>query len=213
MKRFCLVALAAVSILLSGLPGSQAQSANNSKLATIAELTEQAKQRVTAKVRVALPTEWLESPKSNDSFEPAGSGRTPNYLLALASIPNAPKSFGQLFKTFVYGGTIAPETKAAMGLRVAQVNGSPYVAAHTIRLLRESARGSELLNALRDGKLTALKPAEQRALNYAELLTRDVLGITDAEFQNTGAIYNDAQMVELTMVVCFFNYFTRYAEA
>lgn len=206
MKRFCLTALIAASILLSGL----AQTANNTKLATIAELTRQAKQRVSAKARVALAEDSAEAIKGVETFD---SGRIPNYARGLATIPNAPKQFAQLFKTFVYGGTVAPETKAAMGLRVAQVTGSPYVAAHTIRLLRESQRGTELLSALRDEKLAGLKPAEQRALHYAELLTRDVHGITDAEFQNTGAIYNDAQMVELTMVVCFFNYFTRYAEA
>ena len=207
----CLISFLALAVLSSPLVSASKIDRWGDPLPTkIAYLEEQAKLRVKATARVTLADETSDAVKGVEAFD---AGRIPNYARGLAMIPNAPKQFAQLFKTFVYGGTVAPETKAAMGLRIAQVTESPYVAAHTIRLLRASARGTELLNALRDGKLAALKPAEQRALNYAELLTRDVHGITDTQFQNTSAIYNDAQMVELTMVVCFFNYFTRYAEA
>lgn len=210
---FLIAVLALISVSPSPISANKADGKNQSPAAKVSVLEDQAKLRVKATARVALAEETSEAFKGVETFEPASSNRIPNYVRGLAMIPNAPKQFAQLFKTFVYSGTIAPETKAAMGLRIAQVNGSPYVAAHTIRLLRESQQGAVLLGALRAEKLAELKPAEQRALRYAELLTRDAHGITDEEFQTTGAIYNDAQMVELTMVVCFFNYFTRYAEA
>lgn len=207
------VVLAFASVSSSPVSARKADWKSQPLPAKVTYLEDQAKQRVKATARVALAEETSEAFKGVETFEPANSNRIPNYARGLAQIPNAPKQFAQLFKTFVYGGTIAPETKAAMGLRIAQVNSSPYVAAHTIRLLRESQHGAVLLGALRAEKLTEMKPAEQRALRYAELLTRDAHGITDEEFQTTAAIFNDAQMVELTMVVCFFNYFTRYAEA
>lgn len=206
---FLIAALSFASFSSSAVSANKAEKLS-SPTTKVAVLEEQAKQRVKATARVSLADESADVFKGVETFD---ANRIPNYVRGLAQIPNAPKQFAQLFKTFIGGGTIAPGTKMAMGLRIAQVNGSPYVAAHVIRLLRENQRGAELLAALRAENLEGLKPAEQRALRYAELLTRDAHGITDAEFQAASALYNDAQMVELTMVVCFFNYFTRYAEA
>lgn len=206
---FLIAALTFASLSSSAVSANKAERLSSPAI-KVAVLEEQAKQRVKAVSRVALPEESADVFKDVESFD---ANRIPNYARGLAQIPNAPKQFAQLFKTFISGGTVAPETKMALGLRIAQVNGSPYVAAHVIRLLRENQRGADLLAALRAENLTGMKSAEQRALRYAELLTRDAHGITDSEFQATSALYNDAQMVELTMVVCFFNYFTRYAEA
>jgi AhpD family alkylhydroperoxidase len=47
------------------------------------------------------------------------------------------------------------------------------------------------------------------AVRYAENLTRDVRGVSDAAFVQTKARFNDAQLIELTMATCFFNYFAR----
>jgi hypothetical protein len=47
--------------------------------------------------------------------------RIPNYLRALAMRhPAAVKPLARLVKTVLYGGTVAPETKAAMGLLIAK---------------------------------------------------------------------------------------------
>ena len=210
----CFAGLLCLASLSSPLASANSADQKSQPLLTkISALEEQAKLRIKATPRVALADESADAFKGVETFDPTTSNRIPNYVRGLAQIPNAPKQFAQLFKIFISGGTVAPEVKTAMGLRIAQVGGSPYVAAHTIRLLRETQRGTELLAALRAENLTGLKPTEQRALRYAELLSRDAHGITDTEFQSTGSVYNDAQMVELTMVVCFFNYFTRYAEA
>jgi AhpD family alkylhydroperoxidase len=100
-----------------------------------------------------------------------------------------------------------------MGVKIAQINGSPYVAAHLQRLLGVSARGQKTLNCIKSNDLEAISAADRTALTYAELLTNDANGISDEVFQKTRAQFNDAQIVELTMTVCFFNYFTRFCEA
>ena len=41
----------------------------------------------------------------------------------------------KLARRFLYKGALPTELKAAMGLRIAQINGSPYVAAHVLRVL------------------------------------------------------------------------------
>lgn len=177
---------------------------------SLSALEAQAKQRLTAKPRVALGDESADLFQGIASFD---AGRVPNYVRALALMPSAIKPYAQAVRTFLYGGTIAPETKLVMALRIAQINQSPYTAAHVLRLLRASAHGAELLSCLQSGKTKELSAAEQAALRYADLLTHDTNGITDAEFNQARASYNDSQLVELTMTVCFFNYFSRFVEA
>ena len=82
----------------------------------------------------------------------------------MAALPDA-----VLFK-----GTVAPEIKAAMGLRIAQVNGSPYVAAHMLRVLKGHDRGGVLRSAMEGSAGSRLSTSEQVALRYAEILTRTV---------------------------------------
>jgi alkylhydroperoxidase family enzyme len=57
-----------------------------------------------------------------------------------------------------------------------------------------------------------MRPSDQAAIRYAELLTRGIHDVSDSEFQKTRAHFNDSQIVELTMTTCFFNYFLRYCE-
>ncbi|MEW6131036.1 MAG: carboxymuconolactone decarboxylase family protein [Acidobacteriota bacterium] len=171
-----------------------------------------AKKRVGAGSRVALVAESSELLKGIDGLEPAESGRIPNYLRAIANLPNAVKPMARLVKTFLYGGTLAPELKMSMGLKIAQLHASPYVAAHLQRFLKASERGQKMLVCLRSNDFAAMPVAEQMAVKYAELLTADVHGVSDEDFQKTRAYFNDSQIVELTMTVCFFNYFTRFCE-
>jgi uncharacterized peroxidase-related enzyme len=139
------------------------------------------------------------------------TGRIPNYLRALAAThPDAVLPFARLVRTVLYGGTIAPETKAAMGLLIAKQTGSGYLSAHMSRLLKTTERGQALLRSLAGGPAAAER--ERIALRYAEDLTRAVHGVGDAQFAQARAVYNDAQLVELTAVTCFFNDFARFCQ-
>ncbi len=186
---------------------------NVAPLMTISALEREARRRVDAKPRVALVAETSDVFREIARLEPLGTARVPNYLRALAALPPTVKPFAHLVPTFIYGGAVTSEVKAAMGLRVAQINGSPYVAAHMQRVLAASERGRTLLGTIKTDKLASLPHADQLALSYAETLTRDVNGVGDADFQKVSAVYNDSQLVELTMTVAFFNYFTRLVEA
>lgn len=186
---------------------------NTTPLMTISALEREARRRVDAKPRVTLVPETSEAFKDIARLEPLGNAHVPNYLRALAAVPQAVKPFAHLISTFIYSGAVAPEVKAAMGLRIAQITGSPYVAAHMRRVLTASERGQTLLSKIKIDNLAALPHADQLALSYAETLTRDVNGVSDADFQKVSAVYNDSQTVELTMTIAFFNYFTRLSEA
>ena len=178
-------------------------------LTSLDALNQLAKQKLTAQPNVPLADETADLCAGADVLE---AGKIPNYARALALLPKAAKPFAATFRAYLYEGTIAPETKMAMGLRIAQVYGSAYPAVHLQRLLRASDNGRKLLAQLQKNDLASLSAGEQAALRYAELLTRDVYGISDAEFQKTRGHFNDSQIVELTMTTAFFNYFLRFCE-
>jgi len=174
-------------------------------LTTLVNLAQQARDRVSGAPRATLdPAVTVRS---------LGSPEAPAFVRALGGVPAAVEPMAALPDAVLFKGTLPPQTKAAMGLRIAQVNGSPYVAAHMIRVLKGHERGKVLHSALESGVLTRLSTAEQLALRYAELLTRSVNGVTPSEFEHTSAVFNDSEIVELTMTVAFFNFFTRYTEA
>jgi hypothetical protein len=72
--------------------------------------------------------------------------------------------------------------KMAMGLRMAQANGSAYTAAHLQRFLEGTDRGRSMLKALAAEDLVNLKPADRLAIRYAELLTKTI-HVTDDDFR------------------------------
>lgn len=181
-------------------------------IVSIGSLEQQARRRVGAKSRLPLVAEDSDIFKGIESLESSEAGRLPNYLRALATLPSAVKPFARLINTAIYSGAVPSETKLALGLRVAQVYASPYVGAHMIRMLGATERGRALLSCMRSDDSHTLSPTDRAALAYSVSLSRDVNGVSDEEFQILRAHFNDSQIVELTMTVCFFNYFTRFSE-
>lgn len=176
-----------------------------------AEMEKLVAEKTKAKSRVVLSGEEnVKAIKNADAFE---SENVPNYIRAMAQNTKAATQHANLVQTFLFGGTVSPETKMAMGLKIAHIYRSPYAFAHAQRWLRATAKGQKLLAALNENKFSTLSDAEKLALTYAELLTNNIHGVSDAEFQKVSGVYNDSQMVELTMTVCFFNHFVRIVEA
>ena len=176
--------------------------ANNS----LTDLEKLAKEKMNAKPRVALAE--VKEMKNADALETAN---VPNYIKALAQNTKAAPQFANLVQTFLFGGSVAPETKMAMGLKIAQLYGSGYLYAHTNRWLLATDKGQSLLKAWADQK--SFSEAERIALEYSEKLTNDIHGVSDEDFARTRGFYNDSQVIELTMTVCFFNHFVRFVEA
>ncbi len=174
-------------------------------------LNKLAADKTKAKPRVELADE--ESVKEIKNADALESGNVPNYIKALAKHTKAAPQHAKLVQTFLFGGTVAPETKMAMGLKIAHIYNSPYIFAHSQRWLNATPKGRELLKNLSENKTDALSNADKCAVIYAELLTKDIHGVSDAEFEKLRGVYNDSQIVELTMVVSFFNHFTRMVEA
>ncbi|MFI5077705.1 MAG: hypothetical protein ACHQRO_10205, partial [Vicinamibacteria bacterium] len=135
-------------------------------LTSLANLAQQARDRVSATPRVALD--------ASVSAKSLGSPEAPAFVRALGALPSSVEPMAALPDAVLFKGTVAPEIKAAMGLRIAQVNGSPYVAAHMLRVLKGHDRGSVLRSAMDGSTGSRLSTSEQVALRYAEILTRTV---------------------------------------
>ena len=203
MKQFILLLLVIAALFTISFAQSK------TSLTSIEALNQLAKQKINAEANVPLADEKADLCSGADVLE---AGKVPNYVRALALLPNAAKPFAIAFKAYLYNGTIAPETKMAMGIRIAQAYGSAYPAVHLQRLLRASDKGQKLLAHLQANDLASMTVSELAAVRYAELLTANVHGVSDAEFQKTRASFNDSQVVELTMTTAFFNYFLRFCE-
>src|SRR5262245_35510797 len=116
-----------------GIPAAQDFTVEKLSPVPIERLNRMARERANAAARTELTT-LSEVPTAFETLEPADSGRVPNYLRALTPAARV-APFARLLKTVLYSGAIRPEIKMAMGLRTAQLNGSPYVAAHLQRFL------------------------------------------------------------------------------
>ena len=207
-SRLTLTTLAAVLIAAApaGLTAREhvADPPQARPLTSLTNLAQQARDRVSATPRVALD--------ASVSARSLGSPEAPAFVRALGALPSSVEPMAALPDAVLFKGTVAPEIKAAMGLRIAQVNGSPYVAAHMLRVLKGHDRGSVLRSAMDGSTGSRLSTSEQVALRYAEILTRTV-NLAPSDFERVAATFNDSEIVELTMTVSFFNFFTRYTEA
>jgi alkylhydroperoxidase family enzyme len=145
--------------------------------------------RITPHVALAEDLSAAEVPNA----DPLGGERVPNYIRALAQHTKAAPQFAHLVRTVLYGGSLSPGTKMAIVLRVAQVYGSAYTAAHAQRWLRASERGQGLLAALKGGAEESLPSAYSLALRYK------------AEFGERGA-------VEVALQTCAFAFMNRFTD-
>lgn len=192
MNRILILAFVAMTPFVTG---SLAAATGDGSLSPSA-LKAQAQARVGKSARIPLP-DTIAGVSDADLLE---AGRTPNYLRAVAQFPEGPRGLALLMKTALFDGAVEPETKIAMGRHIAALHGSPYASIHLERLFAAVAHDAD-------------PAAQQLAVKYADALTRDIHGVSNADFNALRGAFNDSQIVELTMTTCFFNYFTRMVEA
>lgn len=180
---------------------------------SVTALLSRARARVNSTARVPLaapdaePVRGLVSPDA-----PAGS--EPSHLLrAVAAFPATPRAMGHAVQTIYLRGTVAPEIKLAMALQQAQQDNAPYVGAHAHRLLRATGYGQRLARALGGSSAPNLSFAEAAALRYTAALGPGPRYLDEEAFRAVRAWYNDRQVVELTIAVCFNSYLNRLSEA
>lgn len=200
------LAIAAVLVGVSTL----AHAADAPPLPTLAQLEQAARARVQATPRVSLDAPIT---RPDDAALRLFGPEAPNVVKAMGVVPEGVTPMAEMLRAVLLEGSVATTTRAAMGLRVAQMVGSPYVAAHMVRLLGASPDAATWRAYFADGKAERLTPRQREAIAYAETLTRDVNGVDDEQFAQVRAHFTDNELVELTIVNAFFNHVTRFVEA
>ena len=89
-------------------------------------LETEARNSISAKLRVSVEGDGSGLIAPADDLEPANTGRVPNYVKVFSGRPGVPASVAHLMRVVLYSGSVRPETKMAMGIRVAQLDNSPY---------------------------------------------------------------------------------------
>lgn len=69
------------------------------------------------------------------------------------------------------------------------------------------------LDAVARGTYAPFDAAWQAALRYADVLTPTPGHVSDAAFADLAAHWSPRQIVEVTAVICMFNFFNRFAHA
>lgn len=179
-------------------------------LPTLPQLEQQARARQQARSRVPL-----DAPvnRPDDAALRLFGPDVPNVVKAMGVVPEGVTPMAEMLRAVLLEGSVATTTRAAMGLRVAQIVGSPYVAAHMVRLLAASPESAAWRSFFQQGASEGLSPRQRAAIAYAETLTRDVNGVQDEQFAQVRQHFTDNEIVELTIVNAFFNHVTRFVEA
>lgn len=119
---------------------------------------------------------------------PTLRAQLPHYHQALPA-PLA-TALDHLWQRMLFAGAVPPETKLAMGHTIARHYAHKDLAALIARYL-------------------PTPPPASPATAYALALTRDIHGVSPAQFAALRQHFNDAQLVELTTTTAFFNFLVR----
>jgi len=209
----CAVAVFPLGGHAAAVKATPAASVALQRAVPLSVLEAEARARVNAHARVVLDSPSGELVNPIDDLETPGSGHVPNYVRAFSDRPGVPSTVAHLMRVVLYSGSVRPELKMAIGIRVAQLSDSPYVVAYLEHTLRSTQWGIAALNRMRSGKMIQFAPEDQAALNYAADVTSHATSISDLDYRAVRGYFNDSQIVEITLSVCFFNYLTRVTNA
>lgn len=98
---------------------------------------------------------------------------------------------------------------------VSTTNGTPYCSLSHAEFLRRVTNDDALVEAVRrDYRTAPIDEADKVMLEYAEQITRDATGVTDAHHARLRtAGFDDRGILQITLIAAWFNYINRVADA
>lgn len=144
----------------------------------------------------------------------AQRGNVPNMFRTMAHRPEIFSTMMAHFAAVLNTGTVSTKLKELIIVRTSQINATPYcLASHTI-LARGLGWSEDQLSNLADWSVREdFTPAEKAALHLAETVTRDANSLSDEQFADLRAFYDEGEIVELLCSIGLFNYFNRFNNA
>jgi uncharacterized peroxidase-related enzyme len=130
-----------------------------------------------------------------------------HFFRLLAHRPEVLKNFVPLYGSIMSPGLVDRRTKELAYLTVSMANECAYCTAAHKPTARKSGISEEEIRAIETGQYQDFHPADRAVIHYARELTTeaDANETSEALFRN----FNDAQVVEITLVVAMANFTNR----
>jgi uncharacterized peroxidase-related enzyme len=110
---------------------------------------------------------------------------------------------------------LSEELKELVSIRISHINGCrhyclPY---HTIQAQKYGASAAKTAAVAQARSSDLFSPAEKLAIEYAERITTPTMVVSDSFFAQLKAVWSDEDLVELTALIGFMNFWTKVIDA
>jgi len=141
------------------------------------------------------------------------TGKIPEWARVMAHKPAILKEFFDLFKVVMGPGEVDEITKWRVAHQTSVLNKCDYCVDVTEMKLKSMGLDEEKINDVLTDDMSSLPEADKTAVHYAQETTLKASQVDDSVFEELRKHYNDAQIVEITSVIGFFNYINRFNDA
>ncbi|MEO7040389.1 MAG: carboxymuconolactone decarboxylase family protein [Gemmatimonadaceae bacterium] len=165
--------------------------------------------------RVPLPELEDATPEVRQLFDAfmRERGNVPNLFRAASLRPPIVLTLFAHLRAVTGPGEVPVLLKELLTVRVSQVNACAYCLASHTALSRKHGATDEQIAAVDAGCYDVFEPGWHAALAFADAMTPTNGDVTDEIYSELARWWTAPQIVEMTAVIGFFNYFNRFAEA
>lgn len=140
-------------------------------------------------------------------------GNVPNLFRAASLRPPIVLTLFAHLRAVTGPGEVPVLLKELLTVRVSQLNSCSYcLASHTALSLKYGASEAQI-SSLGSGEFGGFEPAWRAAFAFADAMTPTSGDVSDEIYAELARWWTAPQIVEITSVIGFFNYFNRFAEA
>lgn len=140
-------------------------------------------------------------------------GNVPNLFRAASLRPPIVLTLFAHLRAVTGPGEVPVLLKELLTVRVSQLNACSYCLASHTMLSRKHGATDAQLDSLASGAFDGFEPGWKAALVYANAMTPTGGDVTDEIYAELARWWTPPQIIEITSVIGFFNYFNRFAEA
>ena len=166
-------------------------------------------------IRVPLPPVDEAEPDVQRLFDAfmRERGNVPNLFRAASLRPPIVLTLFAHLRAVTGPGEVPVLLKELLTVRVSQLNSCAYCLASHTALSRKNGATDEQLTSIEVGQFDGFEPGWRAALAFADAMTPTGGDVTDEIYAELARWWTAPQIVEITAVIGFFNYFNRFAEA
>ena len=165
--------------------------------------------------RVPLPALDDATPEVRQLFDAfmRERGNVPNLFRAASLRPPIVLTLFAHLRAVTGPGEVPVLLKELLTVRVSQLNACSYCLASHTALSRKHGATDAQLEALEAGRFDVFVPGWGAALAVADAMTPTTGDVTNDIYAELARWWTAPQIIEITAVIGFFNYFNRFAEA